>query len=74
MLVEKYKVLKHGWEIQSPNYRASNLWIGILSAREAFSEKIGYSVGNGEKDSLLVRLLGGWKTIGGGVLCLILVC
>lgn len=49
VLVVKYKVLRDGWKIQSPNYRSSNLWTGILSARESFSEAIGYSVGTKEK-------------------------
>ena len=49
LLVEKYGILRDGWDIQHPNYRASRMWRGIVSSRDSFLANIKFRVGSGEQ-------------------------
>lgn len=45
----KYGVRRNGWEIPSPNHRSSEMWSGIVSAKDNFENSIRYQVGSSHK-------------------------
>lgn len=48
VLLAKYGILKNDWDIQKPNYRASRLWRGILSSKEAFPHNVKFKLRSGD--------------------------
>lgn len=46
MLAIKYDILRDRWDNQKANYRSSNLWKGVMSAHESFTDEISFCMGS----------------------------
>eukprot|EP00268_Persea_americana_P001290 TRINITY_DN10388_c0_g2_i3.p1 TRINITY_DN10388_c0_g2~~TRINITY_DN10388_c0_g2_i3.p1 ORF type:complete len:137 (+),score=20.28 TRINITY_DN10388_c0_g2_i3:878-1288(+) len=49
VLEKKYKLPRHGWDVQDPPWNSSAIWKGILSVKGLFMENIRYQIGSGER-------------------------